>query len=190
MTQDNIDCELIGIQDHPDFEILNPENLNISNDQNQDSIYRKIELMENTKLADLTRKLDSDQRKVVDKVVAYAKDIVKPKLYGCPNLTPPMIIVQGGAGTGKSMLINVVTQQVEKILRKPGDNPGHPYILKLAYTGTAAANIKGQTLHSALSFNFGNAYMSLNDKARDEKRTVLQNLTSLVIDIALLSIGL
>ena len=62
--------------------------------------------------------------------------------------------------------------------------------MKLAYTGTAAANIKGQTLHIALLFNFGNAYMSLNDKARDEKRTVLQNLTSLVIDIALLSIGL
>jgi len=71
---------------------------------------------------------------------------------------------------------------VERLLRKPGDNPGHPYILKLAYTGTAAANIKGKILHSALAFNFGNAYMSLNDKARDEKRICLQNLTFLVID--------
>ena len=93
-----------------------------------------------------------------------------------------MLIVQGGAGTGKSLLIDALTQQVEKILRKSGDDPSHPYILKLAYTGTAAANIKGQTLHSAFAFNFGHSYISLNDKARDEKRNLLQNLTFVVID--------
>ena len=97
---------------------------------------------------DLTYKLDSDQRVVVDKAVAYAKDLIKPNTLRLANLTPPLIVVQGGAGTGKSMVIDVVTQHIEKILRKPGDDPSHPYVLKLAYTGTAAANIRGQTLHS------------------------------------------
>ena len=114
--------------------------------------------------------------------MAYAKDMTKPNNNFTMNLKPPLMIVQGGAGTGKTRLIDVLTQQVERIMRKPGDNPSHPYILKLAYTGTAAANIKGQTLHSAFSFNFGNTYLSLNDKARDEKRTILQNLIYLVID--------
>ena len=80
------------------------------------------------------------------------------------------------------MVIDIVSQQVEKILREPGDNPNHPYILRLAFTGTAAANIQGQTLHSAFSFNFGNAFLSLNDKARDYKRNILENLMLIFID--------
>ena len=97
-------------------------------------------------------------------------------------MQPPLLTVQGGAGSGKSMVIDIVSQHVEKILREPGDNPNHPYILKLAFTGTAAANIQGQTLHSAFSFNFGNTFISLNDKARDNKRIVLENLMFILID--------
>ena len=57
-----------------------------------------------------------------------------------------------------------------------------PYILLCAPTGTAAVNIKGQTLHSAFSFSFGNEFFSLNDKARDERRTELANLQAVIID--------
>ena len=71
---------------------------------------------------------------------------------------------------------------MEKIFRKPGDNPSHPYMLKVAFTGTAAANIKGQTLHSAFSFSFGNEFFSLGDKSRDEKRTILENLMAVIVD--------
>ena len=69
-----------------------------------------------------------------------------------------------------------MSQQVEKILRTSGDNPNCPYIIRAAFTGTAAANIQGQTMHSAFSFNFGNEYLSLGDKSRDERRTMLENL--------------
>ena len=89
---------------------------------------------------------------------------------------PPLLIVQGGAGTGKSTVIDVISQQMEKILRTPGDNPDHPYVIKAAFTGTAAANIKGQTLHSAFSFSFGNNFFSLGDKMRDERINQLENL--------------
>ena len=80
------------------------------------------------------------------------------------------MIVEGGAGTGKSTVIDALSQQMEKIFRKSGDDPTHPYIIKCAFTGTAAANIMGQTMHSAFSFNFGNEFLSLGDKSRDEKR--------------------
>ena len=75
-----------------------------------------------------------------------------------------------------------MSQHMEKIFRTPGDDPNHPYILKTAFTGTAAANIKGQTLHTAFSFNFGNEFISLGDKARDDKRKQLENLKVLIID--------
>ena len=69
------------------------------------------------------------------------------------------MVVQGGAGSGKSTVIDILSQQVERILRFPGDHPDHPYCIKAAFTGTAAANIKGQTLHSAFSFSFGNEFL-------------------------------
>ena len=75
-----------------------------------------------------------------------------------------------------------MTQQIEKILRKSGDDPKNPYCLKVAFTGTAAANILGQTMHSAFSFNFGNSFLSLGDKSRDIKRSLLQNLQIVVVD--------
>ena len=97
-------------------------------------------------------------------------------------MTPPLLVVQGGAGSGKSSVIECMSQHMEKILRSPGDNPNHPYILKCAFTGTAAANIKGTTLHSAFSFAFGNEFHSLSDNVRDERRTEFENLKVVIID--------
>ena len=75
-----------------------------------------------------------------------------------------------------------MTQCQERILRTSGDDPNQPYILKCAFTGTAASIIEGQTLHHAFSFSFGNEFFSLNDKTRDERRMSLKNLKILVID--------
>jgi hypothetical protein len=91
-------------------------------------------------------------------------------------------MVNGGAGSGKSSVINILKQWVHTILRKPGDNPNHPYVLVAAPTGTAAANVKGQTMHSAFSFPFGNEHYSLSDKTRDKRRTEMQNLKMVIID--------
>ena len=75
-----------------------------------------------------------------------------------------------------------MVQWFEKILRQSGDDPEKPYVLVTAFTGTAAANIDGMTLHSAFNFNFGNEFLSLGDKTRDEKREYLRNLKLVVID--------
>ena len=95
---------------------------------------------------------------------------------------PQFTIVIGGAGSGKSTVINVLKQWIHLILRKEGDNPDNPYVIVVAPTGTAAANVRGQTLHSSLGFNFGNKHYSLSDKKRDEIRSVLRNLRVLIID--------
>ena len=78
----------------------------------------------------------------------------------------PFIMVHGGAGSGKSTVINVISQHVHNILRRDGDDPDCPYILLSAYTGTAAANIDGQTLHSTFDFKFGTKFTSLDDKKK------------------------
>ena len=71
---------------------------------------------------------------------------------------------------------------MEKIFRKAGDNPNHPYIIKVAFTGNAAFIIQGQTLHSAFNFPYSNQILSLSDKIRDERRTLLKNLKAVIID--------
>ena len=91
-------------------------------------------------------------------------------------------MVHGGAGSGKSTLINVIAQFIHHIMLRDGDDLDCPYVLLSAFTGTAAANIEGQTLHTLFSFNFGAGFLSLSDKMRDEKRNLYKNLKVLIID--------
>ena len=128
------------------------------------------------------RNLDYYQRKVVEIGIRHARSIVKSLKLKNPLPEAPKLMVHGGAGSGKSTVINVVKQWLHLILQVSGDSPECPYILITAPTGTAAANIKGQTLHTAFGFNFGNEHFSLSDKKRDEKRCQLKNLKFVIID--------
>ena len=181
--QDDAECADEEVLEHPDFVAKDPRDLDVEQTTScTGKAYKKIELYDERRIEEITRKLDREQRMVLDKGVDYAKNIVKARNGPTPSVKAPLLIVQGGAGSGKSTVIDAMGQQMEKVLRTPGDNPNHPYILKVAFTGTAAANIRGQTMHSAFSFNFGNDFFSLGDKKRDEKRTLLENLKVVMID--------
>lgn len=96
--------------------------------------------------------------------------------------TPPLLLVHGNAGTGKSHVIDVLSQLLQRTFQRSGDEPDHPYILRLALTGNAASLIKGQTLHSAFQLPFANNFSTLGDKMRDLRRKQLQNLKLIIID--------
>ena len=91
-------------------------------------------------------------------------------------------MVHGGAGAGKSTVIKILAQWMQKILQKEGDDVGCPCVVKTAFTGTAASNIEGQTLHASFGFAFDNKHYSLSDKSRDKKRAALKNLKIIIID--------
>ena len=103
-------------------------------------------------------------------------------LEKCQYPCAPLVMIHGGAGSGKSTVIKVMCQYIHHILKKEGDDPDCPYVLLSAFTGGAASNIDGQTLHTLFSFNFGAGYQSLSDKNRDQKRALYKNLKVLVID--------
>ena len=163
-AQEDGDCEEEGVHDHPDFLVKDPEELAMTEVVRRENMYRKIELYEDETIEKMSRGLDEDQRFVLDKAITYAKNLVKAENNRNVITNALLVIIQGGAGSGKSEVIDVVSQQVERVLRKAGDNPSHPYILKAAFTGTAAAKIRGQTLHSSFSFNFGTTFMSLSER--------------------------
>ena len=71
---------------------------------------------------------------------------------------------------------------MQKILQKEGDEIECPCVIKTAFTGTAASNIEGQTLHASFGFAFDNKHYSLSDKSRDQKKAALKNLKIVIID--------
>ena len=179
LVQENADCMDDGIEEHPDYEHMNPDFIEQNNDDENKptkSIYPRIELQTMDILKEKTRKLDEYQRHVVDIGVKYAKDTVKARNGFCRPPDPILLMVDGGAGSGKSTVINVLAQWVQILLQKEGDNPDCPCVLKVAPTGTAASYIDGQTLHTAFSFSFDGKPFSLTDKARDQRREILKNL--------------
>ena len=88
----------------------------------------------------------------------------------------------GGAGAGKSTVIECLSQWVHRILIKAGDDQNSPYVLKAGTTGAASTLIEGSTVHSSLGFDFSSKHTSLNDKKRELKREQLKNLKVLIID--------
>ena len=183
--QEEEECEAEGVREHPSLDILDRtgtlnEEPTISTG---DRTFRKIELQNDDDLHKKIRSLDSDQKKVFDIGLKFAQDYMKASKKS-ENIwpKPPLVAVLGGAGSGKSHVIDVLSQMIDKTFRKPGEDPNCPYVLKLAFTGNAAAIIKGQTLHSAFKFKFGNDLTGLSDKLRDLRRTQLHNLRFLIID--------
>ena len=132
------------------------------------------------------RHLDARQKEVLSMALHYAKRLVTFPLAS-PNQqltkpTAPLILIHGGAGTGKSRLINSIYIMLTETFKKAGDDPCCPYVVLSSFTGAASANINGQTLHSLFGFKFGATFLSMPEKQRDEKRLLFRNLRCVIID--------
>jgi energy-coupling factor transporter ATP-binding protein EcfA2 len=168
---------------HSDFLQVNPDNLEIENNLIQvKRTLRKIEHKTADVILKEARNLDEFQKKALHVAINYAQNIIIARKGKIPYPRAPYLMVHGGAGSGKSTLINVISQYIHHMLMKDGDDPDCPYVILSAYTGAAASNIEGQTLHTLFSFNFGAGFMSLSDKMRDEKRSLYKNLKMVIID--------
>ena len=79
-------------------------------------------------------------------------------------------------------MIALVYELITSILQRSGDLPEQPYVLKTAFTGTAASNIGGGTLTSTFQLGFGNSHQCFRDKDRDKKKQELKDLVCVIID--------
>ena len=185
LEQEVDDAELEGVEEHPDYPgLVEPQDGELDLGSWDKSYFRPITLNPPEELFRDLRKLDNEQQLVVQEVLNYAKGIKKfmngkgkskfPK--------PPKLIVQGGAGAGKSTVIKSIIQLTERTLRKEGESGDQPHVLASAPTGTAAAIIDGNTLHHDFNLNFGNDYISYENSIRDLRREQLKNLKLVIID--------
>ena len=183
LEQDKSDCQFEGVTEHPEYIHMDTDGLELNDSKsNKASIFKRIEIPSISGLREETRKLDKFQREALNISIKYAKDLVKARRDGNGMPDPIYLIGHGGAGAGKSTVIHTVSKWCQLILSKEGDSIDCPYIIKTAFTGTAASNIDGQTLHTSFGFNFDNKHYSLSDKVRDEKRAMFRNLKLIIID--------
>ena len=95
------------------------------------------------------------------------------------------IFITGGAGVGKSVLIRTLYQALHRLLcSESGQNPENVRILLCSYTGVAAYNIQGSTLHNAFCIepNKKLKYKQLSDDKRNTLRTKYADLSVLIVD--------
>ena len=169
-----------------------PENFTYLPDEFLDSTQQQIPEKTKFKPVDISnidemlasvQKLSYGQRFAFNLVLNYCKSLVKYKKSPEHPIDPPLLMIHGGAGTGKSKLINDITTWAEHTLTM--DNERHlnqPYTIRVAPTGKAASIIEGLTLHSAFNFKFGNEFTSLSDQQRDNNRALLSYLQIVIVD--------
>ena len=158
LEQNNADCDDDVETEHPDFTHIDPGQITTELDTKKTGNYRRVEVPNDEELKESTRSLDPWQREAVNIGIRYAKDLVKGRRHGNAAATPPLLMVHGGAGAGKSAVIKVLAPWIQKILQQEGDDVEGPCVIKTAFTGTAASNIEGQTLHGSFGFSFDNKH--------------------------------
>ena len=100
------------------------------------------------------------------------------------TIDPLHIFVTGGAGTGKSHLIKAVHYEASRIFSKKLTSPESVPVLLSAFTGTAAFNIGGNTIHHLFSLPkyMPLPYEPLREQTLSEMQLKLRDLQILVID--------
>ncbi|KAK3920009.1 ATP-dependent DNA helicase [Frankliniella fusca] len=107
-------------------------------------------------------------------------DIVKKQIHKTinPNMAlnvPSRILIQGKAGTGKSMLISNITYMLQKEL-------GAESFLLLAPTGVAANNINGSTIHAKLHISPKAEFQPLKGENARKFELQMKDVKILIID--------
>ena len=196
---DNLDCE--GEQENNDLNNIEQEEDNVeiaplqwTGPDDRDSFepdsrqeggkYKIIPLLKDDDLMKMTRGLVAEQKQVLSKVVAVCKGYLKARSKLTLQTKPLLMLIHGGAGVGKSKIIEVMSCWVEKILCKAGDHPGKPRVLIMAATGKAASIVNGVTIHQAFDFKWTNTqkYDPLSDKKLAQLRFYLSELKVIIID--------
>ena len=121
--------------------------------------------------------IPKEQRKIFDDFVERIKD---------PTDEEPFYLYIGGeAGTGKSFLLKLLIESVNRLQKYSGQELDKPYSITIAPTGVAAYIVNGTTIESALGINANNRRKTYNRNtpSRNSNFTFLyENLKVIFLD--------
>ena len=128
--QEIIECNDGDDDMHPDFFQVNPDDLEVENNLMQAKrTLRRIERKSPDEILKEARNLDKFQKSALSVAVKFAQDVVIARKGKTPYPRVPFLFIHGGAGSGKSTLINIMSQYIHNILLKDGDDLDCPYVL-------------------------------------------------------------
>ena len=200
----NLHCEVVtpdpfGQQENDDLQDeLNNENNFLEDDESISDgpiftsdtsnlrMYTSPTLISDINLNAMIRSLNQRQRALYNMVHSWAKQCIKSNLGSTlVNMEPLHIFLTGNAGCGKSFLMKVLYQSLNKTLSYGNVSLDKPKVLLIAPTGVAAINIDGTTIHTALNIpvgSFGKNLPPLSDKMKSSLRNKLADLKVIIID--------
>lgn len=108
--------------------------------------------------------------------------ICKPDEFGEIREHNPRIVLQRPAGTGESTVINFIEKLITWEENKTSDSPQNLKVLKCAFTGKAASNIDGLTLHHTFSIPLYKSATNLSKKRLEMKKSLLQSCIFFICD--------
>ena len=135
---------------------------------------------------EMCSQLNEGQQNLFNFIMKYAIKCMFNERSDLDMPDPFDMFLSGGAGVGKSVLANLITEFLKKTLKYAGQNcEDHPSVVITASTGKAVSNINGTTLHSTFSlpvregsFNQG----KLGNERTHELQIKYKHLKLLLID--------
>ena len=136
--------------------------VNVNNNQT----LRNINLLwPHEEICEKVQRLNDGQRTIYDHVMKHVTT--------CANEDQMFYLVTGGAGTGKTVLLQTLYQSLSRYYNlDEANDPSMKSVLKLSSTGKSAYLIKGQTLHGGLSIRPAKCYKFYQRLAPDLFNTV------------------
>ena len=100
---------MLQVEENPNFVAVDPELLEGGQEKRvRVSDYGRVVIPSRREMAVKTRGLDMDQRRGVNIIVKYARDIVKARSRGKAGPEPPHLMVHGSAGTGEMGIMHAL----------------------------------------------------------------------------------
>jgi hypothetical protein len=183
--KDNEESNDLGNTENEDLSFMKAYDLSevqkpVTSSHNTFAVYNAISKEE---IFQKAQNMSWDQQLAFQIVLKYYKQCLKNFHGNKQKPIAPLLFIHGAGGSGKSMLINLLSEIGELYFRKiKAGSQNKPVSLKTAPTGKAASNIGGYTLHSTFSLSFGNKFMSLNDEKKANLSSVMEDLQILFID--------
>ena len=162
----------------PDLD-QNLSNVGTSNCYGSERICCRREISADQALT-IIRRFNKKQKEIFTEVQQWCKGRCTGK-----NVKPFHLFVTGGAGTGKSALIKGLRYEANRLLSSLAGSSEEILVLLVAYTGTAAFNIDGQTIHSAFAIHCdirNQKYSPLGEEQVTRLREKYRNLQIVFID--------
>ncbi len=141
--QQNAEGDLDQDESFVDDSMQNPEYQSKQNTKTSSKkeklIFKIPDVEDGDILKSKVRLLSYEQRVVFDLFIDFCQKVKCAFMHkGNIDPVPPKIIVHGGGGVGKSFLIQLLSQWIQKILATWGDIAEYPKLTRFAFTGAAA----------------------------------------------------